>query len=40
MKLDFEFIKSIASKYHSNTISTLVKYINEVTKNDNFRTNN
>lgn len=40
MKLDFEFIKSIALKYHSNTISTLVKYINEVTKNDNFRTNN
>lgn len=34
LKLDFNFIRSIAPKYHSNTINTLVKYINEVMKND------
>lgn len=29
MKLDFEFIKSIAKMYHSNTLNTFVKYIEE-----------
>lgn len=29
IKLDFSFIKSIASMYHSNTINTFIKYIEE-----------
>lgn len=35
LKLDFHFIKEIARCYHSNTILTLVKYLNEVEKNEN-----
>ncbi len=31
-KLDFDFIKQIAPLYHSNTLLSFVKYINEVTK--------
>lgn len=32
MKLDFDFILSIADKYHSNTLNTLIKYIKELNK--------
>lgn len=34
-KLDFNFIKSIASYYHSNTIKTLIKYV-EGEKNEHY----
>lgn len=33
MKLDFDVITAIANKYHSNTLLTLLKYVNEVRKN-------
>ncbi len=32
LKLDFDFIEEVAPLYHSNTLLTLVKYINEVKK--------
>ena len=34
IKLDFKFIKSIAFMYHSNTLYTLVKYIEEELESD------
>lgn len=41
MKLDFEFIRSIAPLYHSNSLYTLTKYLSEVKNDgDNNRTNN
>ena len=39
-KLDYAFIKEIANEYHSNTLYSLVKYINEeFNKNDSNRRN-
>lgn len=41
LKLDFSFIESIYTLYHSNTLITLVKYIKEVKRNanNNWRNN-
>lgn len=35
LKLDFDFILEIANLYHSNSINTLVKYIKEISRNEN-----